>query len=98
VVSEEKIFNVFYVDIRETDPAPFTSMFFKMASCILEISKRVIYRLFMLNIIQIWPVVSEEKIFLSFLHRCIRETGPPPGDHVFLDIIMNFRNPTDYLC
>ena len=45
----------------------------------------------MLHIIQIWPVVSE-KIFKVFYKDYIRETGPTPGSHVFIDIIMNFRN------
>jgi len=29
---------------------------------------------------------------MSIQVTCIRELAPPPGAHVFLDIIMNFRN------
>ena len=46
----------------------------------------------MLNIIQIWPLVSEKMIFKVFYIDYIREFAPPPGGHVFLDIIMNFRD------
>ena len=46
----------------------------------------------MLNIIQIWPMVSEKNHFKVFYKDYIRELAPPPGGHVFLDIIMNFRD------
>jgi len=38
------------------------ALLFKISSWILEISKRVTYRLFLKNIITIWLVVSEKKI------------------------------------
>jgi len=46
----------------------------------------------MLNIIQIWPPVSEKEVFKVFYIGYIRELAPPPGGHVFYNIIMNFRN------
>ena len=33
-----------------------------------------------------------EEDFLSFIYTFIRELAPPPGGHVYLDIIMDFRN------
>ena len=45
----------------------------------------------MLNIIQIWPVVSEE--IFSFLYRLCKGNWPRPLAAMFcLDIIMHFRN------
>ena len=46
----------------------------------------------MLNIIQIWPPVSEKEVFKVFYIGYIMELATPPGGHVILDIIMNFGN------
>ena len=49
---------------------------------------RVTYKLFISDIIQLWPVVSEIENVLYKDNRHIRVWAR----HVFLDIIMNFIN------
>ena len=44
---------------------------------------RIIKGTFLQNYIEIGPVVSDKKIFLSFLYRYIGKISPPPGGHVF---------------
>ena len=46
----------------------------------------------MLNIIQIWPVAPEKRIFKVFFIDSFKGNWPRSLAAMFLDIIMNFRN------
>ena len=58
---EEDFLSFLHRYIRELAPPPGGHVFFRYI-IILEINKRVTYRLFLPNINIIWPVVSEKKI------------------------------------
>ena len=64
VVSDKKIFQVFYIDIyRENKPQPLPAMFFDKSKWLEQSWYRITKGIFLQNYIAIGPVVSDKKIF-----------------------------------
>ena len=64
VVSDKKIFKVFYIDIYwENKPRPLAAMFFDKSKWLEQSCNRITKGTFLHNYIEIGPVVSDKKIF-----------------------------------
>ena len=67
MVSDKKIFKVFYIDIyRENKPRPLADMFFDQSKCLEQSWWRITKETFLQNYMEIGPVVSDKKIFKVF--------------------------------
>ena len=66
VVSDKKIFKVFYIDIGEKKPRPLAAMFFDESKWLEQSWWRIIKGTFPQNYIEIGSVVSDKKIFKVF--------------------------------
>ena len=84
VVSDKKIFQVFYKDYRENKLCPLAAMFFDKSKWLEQSWYRITKGTFLQNYIAIDPVVSDKKIFLSFLYRYIGKIIPAPWRPFFL--------------
>ena len=65
VVSDKKIFKVFYIH-RENKPRPLVAMFFDESKWLEQSWYRITKGTFLQNYIEIGPVVSDKKIFKVF--------------------------------
>ena len=85
VVSDKKIFKRFlYRLYRENKPCPLAAMFFDESKCLEQSWYRITKGTFLQNYIEIGPVVSDKKIFKSFLYRYIGKISPAPWWPCFL--------------
>ena len=85
VVSDKKIFKSFlYRLYRENKPCPLAAMFFDESKCLEQSWYRITKGTFLQNYIEIGPVVSDKKIFKSFLYRYIGKISPAPWWPCFL--------------
>ena len=66
VVSDKKIFQVFYKLYRENKPHPLVAMFFDKSKWLEPSWYRITKGIFLQNYIAIGPVVSDRKIFKVF--------------------------------
>ena len=67
MVSDKKIFKVFYTDIfSENKPRPLAAMFFDKSKRLEQSWYRITKGTFMQNYMEIGPVVSDKKIFKVF--------------------------------
>ena len=66
VVSDKKIFKVFYTDISENKPRPLAAMFFDKSKWLEQSWYRITKGTFLQNYMEIGPVVSDKKIFKLF--------------------------------
>ena len=69
---------------RENKPRPLAAMFFDKSKWLEQSWYRITKGTFLQNYIAIDPVVSDKKIFLSFLYRYIRKICPAPWRPCFL--------------
>ena len=67
LVSDEKIFKVFYIDTyRENKHCPLAAMFFDESKWLEQSWQRITKGTFLQNYMEIGPVVSDKKIFTFF--------------------------------
>ena len=69
---------------RENKPRPLAAMFFDKSKWLEQSWYRITKGTFLQNYIAIDPVVSDKKIFLSFLYRYIGKISPAPWWPCFL--------------
>ena len=70
MVSDKKIFKVFYIDnIGKISPAPWWPCFLTNPNGLNNLGRGSPKEPFLTNYIEIGPVVSDKKIFKSFLYR-----------------------------
>ena len=85
MVSDKKIFKVFYIDIyREDKPCPLVAMVFDESKWLEQSWKSITKGTFLQHYIEIGPVVSDKKIFKVF-YIDILEKKARPLAAMFLD-------------
>ena len=88
---------------RENKPRPLVALFFDESKWLEQSCNRITKGTFLLNYIEIGPVVSDKKIFKSFLYRLYRENKPRPLAAMFLinpNVLNNFGrgSPKEHFC
>ena len=88
---------------RENKPRPLVAMFFDKSKWLEQSWYRITKETFLQNYIAIGPVVSDEKIFLSFLYRYIGKISPAPWRPCFLTNPHGLKNlgtesPKEHFC
>ena len=80
-----RFLKVFYIDyIVKNKTCPLAAMFFDESKCLEQSWYRITKGTFLQNYIEIGPVVSDKKIFSSFLYRYIGKISPAPWWPCFL--------------
>ena len=88
---------------RENKPHPLAAMFFDKSKWLEQSWYRICKGIILQNYIAIGPVVSDKKIFLSFLYRYIGKISPTPWWLCFLTNSNGLNNlgrgsPKEHFC